>query len=145
QPSRCGCAAAGSCRRRPGARPGGPDEDATPVGVPTGGPASAGGASKRLDRGFESHPCACANVGAAGSARGWGPRGRGLETRSVDSVWIAQPVERRPEEPRVPGSTPGPDMTDAPVDQPDRVPGYEPGGWARGRWFEASRAHLAIA
>src|SRR5256885_16704160 len=45
------CAAAGSCRRRPGARSGGPDEDATPVGVSTGGPASAGGASSCGSRG----------------------------------------------------------------------------------------------
>lgn len=43
--NRRGVCAAASCRRRPGARSGGPDEDATPVGVPTGGPASAGGAS----------------------------------------------------------------------------------------------------
>ena len=139
-----------------------PRPPAARAAVVHGGVAQPDSAS--ADRGFESHPCDCANVaqwrrhrfrtpapqgrrgfeshrwlcdrssrgeheavnlgtrvrfppvtpspssGAAGSARGSGPRGRGFESRLLDFVWIAQPVERRPEEPRVPGSTPGPDI-----------------------------------
>ncbi len=136
---RCVCAAAGSCRRRPGARSGGPDEDATPVGVSTGGPASAGGASRcgsrgrgatgqrvRLSRGrvrVRAPPSPLQPVAHVVRDHGAAGSNPACSTRLDSSAGRA--AARRAARPRFDSWS----RHAAPVAQPDRVPGYEPGGW----------------